>query len=297
MRRTLLGVCAGGAVFILSVPAFATPIALESWNYGDGTPVSVAGQTGGSGWETTAGWQVNATDFLAEVLDPGTQLTYTSGDGSITVAGGDRALRLSQGPGDTSVQMVDRGLATSLSAATDPEVYVSFLIRIGTGSIHNHDHFGTTVNNHSQKGMALATGYGYWVTGPTHWGGDEGEAVPGPSEDQTYFVVSRFWIDPTADNYDPTNPMYNRSWIWIDPNLGDAGTPQAEGQYTGPGDETVRSLIDIESATMCTHRLDPEDVIWLDEYNLGTTWADVIPEPTTLLLLGLGGAALLRRKR
>ncbi|MBS3734779.1 MAG: PEP-CTERM sorting domain-containing protein, partial [Phycisphaerae bacterium] len=35
----------------------------------------------------------------------------------------------------------------------------------------------------------------------------------------------------------------------------------------------------------------------VDEIRLGTTWGDVVPEPTTMTLLALCGLGLLRRKR
>ncbi len=34
-----------------------------------------------------------------------------------------------------------------------------------------------------------------------------------------------------------------------------------------------------------------------DEFRIGTNWADVVPEPASLTLLGLGGLAMLRRRR
>jgi hypothetical protein len=38
------------------------------------------------------------------------------------------------------------------------------------------------------------------------------------------------------------------------------------------------------------------DHAW-DEFRIGTNWGDVVPEPASLTLLGLGGLALLRRRR
>ena len=40
------------------------------------------------------------------------------------------------------------------------------------------------------------------------------------------------------------------------------------------------------------------DVVTFDGYVVGQTWGDVvIPEPTTMVLLGMGGLAVLRRRR
>ena len=276
-------------------------IASESWDYGDGSATSVVGQTGGTGFETTTGWQTNSAvgnTFNADVLDPGTALSYISGDSSVSVNGGNRALRMSAGtPDNVTWQAVDRGLPTAISAATTPEVFVSFLMRIEADTMHNHDLFGTAMNNTSGRGLAMYKNSTYLGT-PTTWGDTPVYVAGTPVVEQTYLIVARFFADATAVNWEPTNPLYNRGEIWIDPNAGDAGTPQAVTLYTGAGTETSRSLHTISSLTMVSERLDPTDVFWLDEYNIGTTWGDVVvPEPMTLTLLAAGAVVLLRRRR
>ena len=275
-------------------------VASESWNYGDGSATSVVGQTGGTGFEMVTGWQTNSAagnTFNADAMDPGTALSYTSGDSSVSITGGNRALRMSAGTLDnTASQLVDRGLPTAISAGTTPELFVSFLMRIGPDTDHNHDVFGTGMNNSSGRGMATVKN-DQWIATPTTWGDVPAWTTEVPVPGQTYFVVARFFADATASNWEPTNPLYNRGEIWLDPNFGDAGTPEAVSLYTSSGLEVPRSLHTISSLTMATERLDPTDVVWLDEYNIGTTWGDVVvPEPMTLTFLAMGGIALLRRR-
>jgi len=79
--------------------------------------------------------------------------------------------------------------------------------------------------------------------------------------------------------------------VWVDPadfgDLGDAGssmTGDAENTGKGVGDEIYPRAQGME---------------WdFDEIAMGTTLSDVnIPEPTTMALLGLGGLAVLRRRK
>ncbi len=283
----------------LAAGAHAAVIAQESWNYGDGSATSVVGQTGGTGFENSSGWQINADAtnvYKAEVLNPGTALSYTSGDSSISVDGGNRALRLSEGAGLTYKQTVDRSLATAIDPGTTNEVFVSFLMRLEADTDHNHDWFGSGMNNNTGKGSVYVKNDS-WTATPSTWGDTPVSVTEVPVAGHTYLVVARFYADATAANWESTNPLFNRGEIWIDPNAGDAGTPDAVSLYTSSGLEENRSLGIISSLTMVSERLDLTDAAWYDEFTLGTTWGDVIPEPTTMVLMSIGGLALIRRRK
>lgn len=75
--------------------------------------------------------------------------------------------------------------------------------------------------------------------------------------------------------------------IWFDPTYGASGTPDA----SGTGSETLTSF-----ALNIKHY---NENVTIDELLFATTWDEVVPapEPMTMGLLGLGGLAVLRRRR
>ena len=73
---------------------------------------------------------------------------------------------------------------------------------------------------------------------------------------------------------------------WFDPAAGDVNSP----------DITAVGTAAVSTVDMAQFRHYNEQT-WQDELKFATTWLEVIPEPATMVLLGIGGLGVLLRKR
>jgi hypothetical protein len=110
----------------------------------------------------------------------------------------------------------------------------------------------------------------------------------------TLFVVVDYQINPGANN--DTAKLY----VYKDPGNVDATEP-ATAQATS--DDSVTMTGDVSTAGngfnsffVRNNASEPTNTT-LDELRVGTTWADVIPEPASIGLLGLALPLMARRRR
>ena len=83
-------------------------------------------------------------------------------------------------------------------------------------------------------------------------------------------------------------PEYDAAWLWVNPSIADEGSPDAtETPIDGP----------VSSAGYRHVNLDDTDIVHLRDIVVSTDFASAVPEPFSAMLLGLGGLALLRRRR
>lgn len=274
--QAVLAVCVG-LVLAMGGLAQADLVAYDGFDYGDSGDLH--GSNGGSGnWTST--WADGGDGSWGFNLDtPG--LTYTGlpvvGNTS-TTNGGDGSYRTVDDTG-----LLDEG----------DNVWFSVLVRDdGTGSDLRVNFFGTaSAREYDGAGFNFAG-----ANGGTHSisaeynGGNWGSSDTGVTDGDTLLVVGKIAM-AVDDGTDPRD--YIR--IWVNPSLdsepldGDAtssyGVKLSDGGFAFPGEAVnLRSGGSFEGA--------------VDEIRIGTTFNDVVvPEPATLGLLGLGGLAVLRRRR
>jgi len=254
-------------------------------------------------------------------------LTYTSPDSSIIIDGGQQAVRVLKHYDDPAnpndhVTKVGHKVAVHEVPDTPPGrdqdfgtiVYFSVLVQAGE-AIGNSDNAHMTAGvwdsqdrwEKSTQLGEMSWNYGSgWVHGKggsihssTSW--TNSAVIDTSAKDtETHLLVGRLrkewqWHDdPGLD--DPDDGQYFTMFdVWIDPNAGDAATPDGTSKFLDskvPQAHYIsRLILDVENG------MDLGDVIYFDNITMGQTWGDVIPEPTTAVLLLAGAVGLIRRRR
>ncbi|MGJ8656623.1 MAG: PEP-CTERM sorting domain-containing protein [Akkermansiaceae bacterium] len=198
---------------------------------------------------------------------------------------------------DASGQRNGRNLSVTYTDASDATVYISFLMQLGeaggNGSYRAFELHDTTLGA-SDGGMADGTnrqfqlgvhngdfgtnGIGFRAAND---GAFDAELSATRNLDVNLFVI-KLELSSTAASDSAT--------VWMNPTTGTAGDP-ASGGVTVSG-------FDITFDTIALARFAGDGTTW-DELRVGDTFLDVtpVPEPSSTALLGLGGLALILRRR
>jgi len=330
-----IAILAGAGVLLLAVgslqAAVITSDDFESYT-ADATLHGQGGWTYDPDYGTDPNSQYSSSPDEAWVIDtsdtgsPGLRLTYTSGDGSIDLSGGDRCLRLTKhydDPDDPNDHVTKRthvaAYRDSFDYPADPnemdtEVYIGFMIR-APSPVGNSDNAAlqlqvpdyldrweksTTIGevSYNVSGVGWQHGKGGWIHNSTSW------AYPyydtSVKDDNTHFIVACLkkdwhWHADPNDDVENDRKFFTKLEVWIDPDAGDSGSPDGVSMFL-EGKAMQASYVDVVT-WMVENGMDEGDYIYMDNLVIGENWGEVIPEPTTLILLGLGGAALLRKRR
>jgi hypothetical protein len=178
-------------------------------------------------------------------------------------------------------------------ASTSDTVYLGFLIRNG-GGIDNADFLnfqvsdGATGNTTSALGVGIRNNPGnpfFARVGDSGSGSSTTNSSTNATVDTTFLLVAKF-------SKDGGSSTYNRTDLFINPL--DANEPVTADATASSGVTGLSSL-----SLFSVRNFQPEagDTVFIDELRIGTSFADVVPEPSHAVLLLLGGGALLLRRR
>jgi hypothetical protein len=263
LRRALLGAV---ITFSTAGSAFATVLASDHFDYPAGT-FSADAWNGGSGW--SAPW------------------TDVSGTATYDPAiGGDGRLHTESLSTADRHKGVLRSFSSTYNTSTSGTLWGNVSISISaTGETTDYAWLSFTEGTTEKFRFGRIQGQ---TTGNTHWGLQGGAA--GSSNSVVGTTINSLVTLGEAANlvykieYAGGNTLLS---VWINPTAaaeGELGTADATFTQTG---SVVFNGVRLQSRASAT----------FDDFILGTSYADVIPEPSSAMLGVLGSSLLLIRKR
>lgn len=266
MRNEIrLAAWAAAGVLVSALTANAAPVGSDSFDYPDG---SIGGRTGGTGWAA------ERTDEAGAPLSAPSD--WDVAFGTANVSGG----RLS-----TMESGAIREYNGGTEGVTEPSNEREGAFR-GTGSVLYA--FDMT----RQAGASWSGASSFDFRDERIFFGVPGQAAP-----NTFFGIEESGVGQTFSTIPAVDGQTyrlvaeldfdsDRLNLWVDPGIGDEFAPDATRAYTNTNwSSAVRLASGGTGATT-----------W-DNLAVGTAWAEVVPEPSTLWLGGIGALALLRRRR
>ena len=246
--------------------AGAESIGTDSFDYADG---AIDGMTGGIGW----GWDNLAKDQTPTVSDWDLVWGNAGVQGQSLVTDGGGAYRQYNGPGEGS--------------ANDPETDERVGAFRGEGVVY----YGVNYTQLDSQGWSGISGFDFggeriffgMPGGQGNFGIDESGV--GQSNTDIAVVVGESYRLVSAIDFDG-----DQLRLWVNPDAGDFDN----GALDNSADVT-REYFGTNWNTAV--RLASGGPTQWDDLIVATEFGAAVPEPATLSLLGLGGLAMLRRKR
>ncbi len=264
----------------------AEVIARDNFNYAAGEIGGLGGAT--DGW--TSAWENFGHTEDSQVVAPSTPLTYNAGAGASALGGGN-ALQITKVSG--SLTPVGRGYAVTTGQTP---LYMRFLVRLDSDTWDSNDFMtgwldasiGVSSDSHGDNpNLGLRAGNAGVNDFYARVRSDM--AIPNVAfaAQTTYLVVAKF-EDTAGDTW------YTKASIWVNPVVGDEGSPDATVETDQSLNQFIGSL-----GWRFGGGLDSNDIFLVDDVAMASTFdaAIGVPEPTTVSVLLAGGGLLMMRHR
>jgi hypothetical protein len=284
------------SLFVLATPSMATLLVYEGFDYADGNLNTL---NGGIGFSNAWGPAVNPAGGVGagiQNVESGRLRLVGNAAGGATIY---RDLATEYGADGTTVwiglSMIRTGLKDPVGGAPN-----GGLTSTGASYVRPLNFALFDVTSTTAQSERLSFGEGTRTSGDT----DTFGLLVGGSATNAATVWSNAPVD--VDNFavvriDFGAANVDTAWLWINPAFGsEPATGSAAATTTGnftfdrvrpfagnPNNQTINGVV--------TATLGAEG--YIDNFAVGTTFADVIPEPATGMLAGLSLAGLMARRR
>ncbi len=265
------------ALLAVSATSEASIIAYDGFSYSG----ELNSKNGGNGWG--GAWIANTT--YTEIVNPAVNLVD------------DSALRFSGNSPTSPDYQVSRSLANSFSGN---KIFVDFFLQIDSGDLISNDFLGFWFGSSTGPNFGIKANQGGTTPASTNdvfgrLSGTSGPYVPnsniGSTNDITHHIVALL-------SKDANSSTFNRLNVWLNPVFGDLATPDLTTTRTVNTGLASFDKIGFRSANL-DNATNNKDELLIDNLRLSTTWNEAmsIPEPATLILLGIGFAGIGLRSR
>jgi len=310
------------ATLALAASSIAAPVVYEGFNYSlaNNTPISGVAATGtGISGNYSTGYVLQSGSGNGSMNYTTSGLTFSSNFLPATSG----ALRLSATGGTAGDQLgIVSGVGLNLAAPVTGTLYSSYLVNVEQYSAINSTSFGTRTNNVITAGTAPNSSFGSY---PDYVDGLQGSPAvgydatptsftnPRLQQNVTYLAINRFTNVGTALSAGTqgiatvwflTSAQYD-SWITLGGGLENNLSTYATISFSDAAITTGTYNFDNSRYLQFSYYAGnggaavSTGTVVFDELRYGTTLADValVPEPSSVLLAGIGSCLMLWRGR
>lgn len=257
----------------LAVPATAAVVTDNFNAYTANDPLNGLNGGTGSGINWTSAWTATTTP----------KITAAALEGSlgVGVSGTSNANALATRTFDPQSGTLYASALINISALDSGDFFVFQLSDTATGNVAHTASFGIQ-NNASNT---FLTRFGSSNTP------NQASSATGASANTTYLLVARISKGNTALRDGSNNIIYDKLDLWVDP------TSEASPLATTLNLSSTAKATLTQLQTLNIRTVDFADTVTLrfDDVRIGTTFAEVVPEPASVWTLGLGAMMFLRR--